>query len=199
MALTGRHAMPRAALIGFGLGAMWGAAARVWMRLLSTAPEFSWFGSLMIVGVSGVFGAGVGVSAVARQRRGWRRWLRLAFLPGMVLFAGQGIPFLPALVIGGPLVRRRGILGKVVALTAIVGPAVLLWQDLRLDEITFLSAPVRVQVAMLVGMPLLGAALAWAGSLMWGPVPASAQSGSPERARSSLLSDSSLEVPAGPA
>jgi hypothetical protein len=207
-----RHTFLRAALAGFGLGAAWGIAARVWMRVMSTTPEFSWVGSGLIVGVSGIFGAGVGVAAMARRSRGWRRLLRLAFLPGMVLFAGQGMPFLPAVVIGGPLIRRRSILGKVLAVVAIVGPAVLLWWTGRIDPETLTSQPLRVQVALLVGMPLLGTALAWGASAMWGPMPvhgasgqgasgqgASGQSGSPERARSSRLSDSSLEVPAGPA
>jgi hypothetical protein len=199
MTLATRHAMLRAALTGFGLGAAWGVAARAWMRLLSTSPEFSWLGTLLIIGVSGIFGAGVGVAAVARYSRGWRRWLRLAFLPGMVLFAGQGIPFLPAVLVGGPLLRRRSIVAKAVAWVAIVGPAVLLWLDLRFDELTFTSAPLRVQVALLVGMPVLGAALAWGTSLMWGPLQWPPQSDSPERARSSRRSDSSLEAPVGPA
>lgn len=199
MPADGGHVMLRATLLGGGLGLAWGVAARVWMRLISTAPEFSWAGTLGIIGLSGIFGAGVGAAAAARRASGWRRWMRLAFLPGMVLFAGQGMPFLPALLIGGPLVRRRSILGKAVALVAIVGPAVAFWEDVRFDEYTFLSAPLRIQLSMLVGMSLLSGALAWAGSLMWGPRPAVAQSDSPERARSSLLSDSSLDAPAGPA
>jgi hypothetical protein len=166
------------------------------MRLLSTAPEFSWFGTSMIVGFSAVFGAGVGIAAAARGARGWRRLLRLGFLPGMVLFAGQGMVFLPALLVGGPLLRRRALVARAVAVLALTGPAVLLWWDGRLDEETMNTAPLRVQVVLLVGMPLLSAALAWAGSLMWGPVP---QSDSPDLARSRRRSDSSLEAPAGPA
>jgi hypothetical protein len=208
MRIAGTHPVLHATLAGLGLGMAWGVAARMWMRLLSTSPEFSWVGTTFIIALAGVLGAGVGAATAARRLSGWRRLLRLSFLPGMLLFAGQGMPFLPALVVGGPLVRRRSILGKAVACVAIVGPAVLLWNDGRFDEETFLSAPLRAQVAMLLGMPLLGAALAWAGSLMWGPMrnpsrvdppPSDAQSDSPERALSSRLSDSSLEAPAGPA
>ncbi len=199
MAAIGGHSMLRATLAGCGLGFAWGIAARVWMRLISTTPEFSWAGTLGIIGLSGIFGAGVGAATAARRATGWRRWMRLAFLPGMLLFAGQGMPFLPALVIGGPLVRRRSILGKTIAVVAIVGPAVAFWEDIRFDEYTFLSAPLRIQLSMLVGMSLLSGALAWAGSLMWGPRPATGQSDSPDRALSNLLSDSSLDAPAGPA
>ena len=192
--------LPRAAALGAVLGALWGVAARVWMRLVSTEPEFSWAGTLGIVVLSAVLGAGVAVSSVARSRHGWRRVARLAVVPGMVMFAGQGLPFLPAFVVGGLLLRRRHPLARLATLVVVVGPAVLLWWSERLDEYTMLSAPYRVQIGLLLGMPLLATVLAFAGDLVWGRrVAVGGQSASPERARSSLLSDSSLEAPAGPA
>jgi len=170
------------------------------MRLVSTEPEFSWAGTLAIVVLSAVLGAGVAVSSVARSRHGWRRVARLAVVPGMVMFAGQGLPFLPAFVVGGLLLRRRHLPARLATALAVVGPAVLLWWSERLDEYTMLSAPYRVQIGLLVGMPLLATVLAFAGDLVWGRrVAVAGQSASPERARSSLLSDSSLEAPAGPA
>ena len=51
-----RSAMLRAALTGLGLGAAWGVAARVWMRLVTDTPEFSWVGTAFIVGLSAWFG-----------------------------------------------------------------------------------------------------------------------------------------------
>lgn len=192
--------LPRAAALGAGLGALWGVSARVWMRLVSTAPEFSWPGTLAIVVVAAVLGAGVGVSSRARSLTGWRRAARLAVVPGMVIFAGQGLPLLPAFVVGGLLLRRRHVVARLATALAVVGPAVLLWWSERLDEYTMLSAPQRVQLSMLIGMPLLATALAFAGDLVWGRrVSLGGQSASPERARSSRLSDSSLEAPAGPA
>ena len=44
--------LARGAALGFALGAGWGVLARVWMRLITTDPEFSWAGTLMIVGLS---------------------------------------------------------------------------------------------------------------------------------------------------
>src|SRR5689334_14985007 len=112
---SSRHVVLRAGLEGAALGAAWGVLARAWMRLVSTSPEFSWAGSLAIVALAAVFGAGVGLSTSARRSRGWRRWLRLAVLPGMVLFAGQGLPLLPAFALAGPLLARRSALAKGVA------------------------------------------------------------------------------------
>jgi len=192
--------LARAAALGAALGALWGVAARVWMRLVSTSPEFSWSGTLGIVVVAAGLGAGVAVSSRARSLTGWRRAARLAVVPGMVIFAGQGLPLLPAFVVGGLLLRRRHVIARLGTALAVVGPAVLLWWSDRLDEYTMLSTPQRVQLSMLIGMPLLATILALAGDLVWGRrVPTGGQSASPERARSSLLSDSSLEAPAGPA
>ena len=176
---TSRHAMLRAALIGFGLGAVWGVAARAWMRLVSTSHEFSWVGTLAIVGLAAVFGTGVGLASAARRTTGWRRWLRLAVLPGMILFLGQGFPFLPAVLVAGPLVGRRNPLAKLAAVVAVVGPGVAFWWTERLDETTMLSAPLHVRLGLLFGMPVLAAALAWAGHLMWGPLPVRQQATRP--------------------
>jgi hypothetical protein len=190
----------RAGLVGLALGAVWGVAARVWMRLVSTTPEFSWAGTLGIVAFAAVFGMLTGLSWRARHATGGRRWLRLVAVPCLLLFAGQGAPFAPAFLVAGPLLRRRSALARALVAVVVVGPAVLLWWTDRLDEFTMLSIPMRVQVSMLVGMPVLAAALAVAGHLVLGPLGAPArQSDSPDLARSSRRSDSSLEVPAGPA
>jgi hypothetical protein len=190
----------RAGLVGLALGAVWGVAARVWMRLVSTTPEFSWAGTLGIVAFAAVFGMLTGLAWRARHATGGRRWLRLVAVPCLLLFAGQGAPFAPAFLVAGPLLRRRSALARALVAVVVVGPAVLLWWTDRLDEFTMLSIPMRVQVSMLVGMPVLAAALAVAGHLVLGPLGAPArQSDSPDLARSSRRSDSSLEVPAGPA
>jgi hypothetical protein len=196
---SSRHAVLRAALIGFGLGVAWGAVARSWMRLVSTQPEFSWAGTSMILGLSGTLGLLVGLSWRARHATGGRRWFRLLFVPGLVLFAGQGAPLAPGLLVAGPLLRRRGLLARATTALAVVGPGVLLWRVERLDETTMLSAPLRVQLGLLLGMPVLSTALAFAGHLVLGPLQGRVQSASPERARSRRRSDSRREVPAGPA
>ena len=189
----------RAGLVGLALGAVWGVAARAWMRMVSTSPEFSWSGTLMIVVLGAIFGLLVGLSWRARQATGWRRWFRFLFLPGLILFAGQGLPLAPGFLVAGPLLLRRGPFARFAILVAIVGPGALFWWTDRLDEVTMLSAPQHVQVGLLLGMPVLATALALAGHLVMGPPGRLAYSVSPERARSNRRSDSSLEVPAGPA
>ena len=46
----------RYASLGFLLGFAWGVVARVWMRLITTAPEFSWVGTRGIIGTAGFAG-----------------------------------------------------------------------------------------------------------------------------------------------
>jgi len=46
----------RALLTGAGLGLTWGVVARVWMRLISTSPEFSVVTTAFILGIAAVFG-----------------------------------------------------------------------------------------------------------------------------------------------
>ncbi len=220
---SSRHALLRAALVGTALGAAWGVLARVWMRLVSTEPEFSWTGTIFIVLLATVFGLCVGFAAETR-RQGRSVWWLVSAVPALLLFAGQGFLFLPGTLVAGVLLARRSVVARRVAWLALLVVPVLLWRDLRLDEDTMLSAPVRVQVAAGVGMPLLGWWLAWhardlfrarrvgrtveegAGSTVEegegrheGQRGADDQSASPERALSSLRSDSSREVPAGPA
>ena len=194
--------MLRAGLLGLGLGALWGVAARIFMRLVSTEPSFSWAGTLGIIGLAGVCGVGVSLSGQARADRR-SRWWWLALLPGLLIFAGQGMPFLPAFLVGGLLLLRRNLLGRLLALATIVGPALAFWWTDRLDEVHMLPAPLHQQLGDLVALPLLTLAMALAGYRLWGPrrqtSPGGRQSDSPERARSSRRSDSSLEAPAGPA
>lgn len=92
---------------GLLLGVGWGVLARVWMRLVSDQPSFSWDGTLFILGLAGWFGVGLGV-VVAARRRGRRAWWRLAVLPTLLLFAGPGLLFLPAVVLGGYAASGRG-------------------------------------------------------------------------------------------
>ena len=73
----------RAGLAGLALGAVWGVVARAWMRLVSTSPEFSWSGTLMLVGLSAIVGLLVGLSWRARYATGRRRLFRLLFVPGL--------------------------------------------------------------------------------------------------------------------
>jgi hypothetical protein len=86
-------------------GAALGIIARAWMRLISEDPEFTWSGTIFIVGGFTVFGLTQSIVAVARQRAR-RRWtLTIVRVIGgiglMPLFVGAGAVMLPTVVAGG--------------------------------------------------------------------------------------------------
>ena len=82
-----------------------GILARAWMRLISDDPQFTWSGTIFIVGGFTVFGFTQSVVAVVR-RRPRRRWtLTIVRVVGtiglMPLFVGAGALMLPTVVAGG--------------------------------------------------------------------------------------------------
>jgi hypothetical protein len=193
--------MLHAALAGLAAGATWGVVARVWMRLVSTDPEFSWAGTLSIVGIAAAYGLLVGAAA-ERRRAGGRVWWLLLAVPGLLLFASPGMVLLPGCLVAAIALSRRTRWGTAVAVAALGGTAVLFWRGTRLNQDTMLMEPMRVQLALLVGLPLLGWWLSWhARDLFRSPAALGQpdQSDSPDLARSSLRKDSSLDAPAGPA
>ena len=122
----GGAVMGRALAAGMLGGALWGVVARVFMRLLSDDPQFSWEGTLGIVGVAALAGASVGLVHAARVT-GRSRWWRLAALPGLLLFAGPGSLLLPttvgmaAVLRGRPVVRALGVVVAMVPLVVLAG------------------------------------------------------------------------------
>ncbi|HQY32631.1 MAG TPA: hypothetical protein PLE12_04655 [Propionicimonas sp.] len=100
-------------LAGIAAGFAWGAMARAWMRLLTTAPaEFSWAGTIGIITLFAVAGGVAGAVRAARRQR-WRGRPMIALrLTGMattlVLSLGQGALLLPTLLCGGLAIARRG-------------------------------------------------------------------------------------------
>jgi hypothetical protein len=93
-------------LVGTGLGAL----LRVWMRLISDDPEFSWSGTIFIVGAFVVLGTTSGLVAFGRGR-GWRACLVITRPIGAVLafacFAGAGAVMLFTIVPGALALGRR--------------------------------------------------------------------------------------------
>ena len=88
--------------IGLVLGLILGVLARLWMRLISDNPEFSWAGTIFIVTAFGLFGTAQGLSWAAR-RSGWpRRWVTVARVGAAVLtlplFTGSGSIMLPTVL-----------------------------------------------------------------------------------------------------
>jgi hypothetical protein len=169
---AGGVVMLRAAARGALLGIGWGVLARVFMRLLTTTPEFSWAGTMMILGLSTVLW--VGIALVDRGRVTARsRWWRLAPVPGLVLFFSPGMLLLPGAV-GVALWRalRSRLLGW---LFLVAGMGVVLFALLSDDTFVGVSnAPVRawLGVALLVVATFaLGLGLhAW--TRRWGARPA---------------------------
>jgi hypothetical protein len=109
---------------GFALGALWGATARIFMRLFAEVPDFSWAGTLAIVGLSALMGAALGLVREARAS-GRRRWWRLAPVPTLVLFAGPGLLLLPG-VLAAALSARLSRWSLRLAVSAL-GVAVTTW------------------------------------------------------------------------
>ena len=87
---------------GLGLGLSWGIAARVWMRLISTEPEFSWTGTVMILALTGLTGLVLGLLYGVR-RTGRSRWWRVLAVLCLPMFASPGMIFFPAFLLGGLL------------------------------------------------------------------------------------------------
>ena len=93
-----------------GCGLIWGIAARGWMRLLSTDPEFSWSGTMVIVILATLVWTGGGLVAASRNSSPRIRVVGRAFgsVLCLVLGLGQGMLLLPTAFFGGlSLARRR--------------------------------------------------------------------------------------------
>jgi hypothetical protein len=143
----------RAAALGFAAGVVWGAVARLFMRLLSTSPEFSWSGTLFILGVGAVTGTCVGVVHAARVS-GRSAWWRLAGLPALILFAGQGMVLLPAAVGMAAVLRGRAVARTLGAMVVAGSPLVVVVSDESLGV-------TRTQVVGLALMVLSAVPLGW--------------------------------------
>lgn len=150
----------RAAGAGVLLGAAWGVLARVWMRMISTRPEFSWTGTLLIIGFAALGGLGLGLVHGARVA-GRRRWWRLGVVLALPISSlAQGIVFAPAFWLGGWALAGRG--PRVLRWAAVAvgaAPAVLLWATSPARDRELIPAP-----TFLIGFLLLAAGTACGGS-----------------------------------
>lgn len=156
---------------GFLLGVGWAVVGRIWMRLISTEPSFSWAGTGELLVIAGLVGSALGLVLAAR-RRGGSGWWRLLGLLVPFFFAGAGMPLLPAVVLGG-WGLRRGTLGRSVAVVGLVSAPVTLlamtWDDV---DHWLMPYPDSVYRAVLGGGGLLLATLAaWASTVVLAPWP----------------------------
>ena len=146
----------RASVAGALLGAGWGAVARGFMRLLTTQPEFSWEGTLFIIGIAVVAGALVGLVHGARTS-GRSRWWRLVGLPGLLVVFGQGLVLLPGAV-GFACVLRGGRLLRMTGAVLVAVPPVLVVA--LAGDASFLTIT-PAQLAGLALMTVSAAPLGW--------------------------------------
>jgi hypothetical protein len=92
--------------LGALFGLFWGIGMRAWMRFITFDPEFSWSGTLFIIGATTLSGSMAGL-AYHRWRLGrgnrWR-FLGFFFLP---LGMAAGSVMVPTFVLGGLALARR--------------------------------------------------------------------------------------------
>ena len=157
----------RGAALGLALGAAWGVLARVWMRLISTDPTFSWSGTLFIVGPAALLGAGVGLVDAA-LRTGRSGWWRLAVLPGLLLLLGPGTLLAPSFLMGGlawpPHRKWLRALGALVLVGSVAGATWLVAADTEAQPATATDVTVFT-----TGLAVLALGLACASSRVWQP------------------------------
>lgn len=97
-------------LVGALAGAAWGAQFRVFMRFVSTDPEFSWSGTLFIVITFAIFGAVQGLALAGRRlglRRRWLTPLRVLGTVGTLLTLGGAGAIMAPTTLGGSFARHR--------------------------------------------------------------------------------------------
>ncbi len=90
---------------GTVIGLVWGAVMRAWMRYISEFPEFSWSGTLFILGAAAIAGAVLGL-ARHRRRMGGAGWWRLS-LAALVLLGAGGFVMWPTVILWGVAIGRR--------------------------------------------------------------------------------------------
>ncbi len=159
------HGAIRGAVLGLG----WGLAARIWMRAISTDPEFSWSGTLIILAFATWLGVASGILAAARAT-GRRPWWALLGAPAIVLFAGPGLLFLPAFAGGGLALSGRAPAWRGVGWAAAATPVALV----ALASLQEPSADDGLLLFALAGSAMLSLGLAALGAPLWatnaGPV-----------------------------
>lgn len=155
----------RGAALGLALGAAWGITARMWMRLISTNPGFSWSGTLIIVGLAALLGTGVGLVDAALHT-GRSRWWRLAVLPGLPLLLGPGTLLAPSFLVGGLVWRPHRwwlrVLATPMLIGSVAGATWLVTTDPQAQPVTASDV-----VMFTTGFTALALGLAWASSRVW--------------------------------
>lgn len=112
VAILDRASPLRVLLAGFGAGLVLGVVARVWMRFVTTDPEFSWEGTLLIVLGFGVMVLGQSGVYLARRSgfgpAGFVALRVLAIVTLVPLATGAGAFAFPIIVCAPLTITRTG-------------------------------------------------------------------------------------------
>jgi hypothetical protein len=150
---------------GAVIGASWGAVMRAWMRFISNNPEFSWGGTLFIVGAATIVGAVLGLARL-RRRSGGVGWWRLSIMSLALLGAGGAVMW-PSVVLGGiAFGRPRPRWLRIVLTLGALAVQIPILRGVLDDNVSFALWESAVAVAWY--LPML-AAEAWAFSVVFTP------------------------------
>lgn len=151
-------------------GALWGAIARIWMRVISAEYEFTLNGTLTIIGIFAVFGLGQAVAVVARRSARSKRRQNIARAFGVVTALPMGLAagasMLPTLLLAAVALGRTNwhrAVRLVLALLAAV-PAVFVLLQL-IDDLALWRAILGWVLMLVIYAPLV-----WALSRAFRPI-----------------------------
>ena len=94
------------AVKGALLGLSWGIAMRIWMRFISTDPEFTWSGTGYILGATTLAGLLLGLGWARRVKAKGNVW-RLTGLSMLPLGAAAGGVMIPSVALGALALGRK--------------------------------------------------------------------------------------------
>ena len=154
---------------GLVAGLAWGINARLWMRFISTDPEFTWSGTLFIVigfGIAGLAQSGAYLGRRANLRRPAMTVLRVVAVIGLLpLGVAAGASMFPTIILATlALTHRdwprwlRGFVGAVALLPALSNALTFF------DELSVLRA-----VAGVLWFLAIYAGIIWAARFSLGP------------------------------
>lgn len=97
-----RHPIVSGALVGLA----WGLSMRLWMRFISTDPEFSWSGTGYILGATTLAGLLLGIGWARRLKAKGNLW-RFTGFAMLPLGGGAGMVMIPSVLLGGIALGRK--------------------------------------------------------------------------------------------
>lgn len=151
---------------GLVLGALTGAVARGFMRLLSAEPEFTWSGTAFIIGIFTVAGLSF-AAAYDLKLRHRSRWWKLLALPSVMLATGAGMLLIPG-VLGASLLMAGRRWVQVCGLLVLMAFVVASKPLLGVSDAPFTLRMVA-GIAVMLGCCAVVAAGARAALVGWSP------------------------------